>query len=169
MKGWAPGGEGADSGSRLNLWLWLKIEQRGDKRGLSPSVMWYSSRLVPRERCSCGLLSMSFCQSLWAGKDSRKKTQNTVYWRSFTRYTYFDKQKPVHIEGLEVQVFKVNIASLSTKYHMHLEHNSEGEKIQRALTGFIYSVFKFHRRKRVDMLLTMEYNMKMDNFPEDKH
>lgn len=52
---------------------------------------------------------------------------------------------------------------------MHLEHNSEGEKIQRALTDFIYSVFKFHRRKRVDMLLTMEYNMKMDNFPEDKH
>lgn len=33
MKSWALGGEGADSGSKLNLWLWLKIEQRGDNRG----------------------------------------------------------------------------------------------------------------------------------------
>lgn len=142
MKGWALGGEGADSGSKLNLWLWLKIEQRGDKRGLSPSVMWYSNRLAPRERCSCGLLSVSFCQSLWAGKGSRKKAQNTVYWRSFIRYSYLDKQKPVHIEGLKVQVFKVNTASISTKYHMHLEHYTEGKKIQRALTGLTYSVFK---------------------------
>ena len=69
---WVLGGEGADSGSRLNLWLWLKMEHRGDSSGLSPSVMWQSSLLVSTESTSSGALSASLCPSLCAGAGSEE-------------------------------------------------------------------------------------------------
>ena len=47
MKGCAHGGEGAVSGSLWKRWLWLKLGQRGEGRGLALSVMWSRSLLGP--------------------------------------------------------------------------------------------------------------------------
>lgn len=105
------GGEGADSGSRLNLWLWLKMEHRGESRGLSPSVMWNSSRLVPQLRVSSELWSESFWGSLCTIADSKNERNKRFFIYQVFKYSLKKGNPPTYSSRSDTFIYKVLVAS----------------------------------------------------------
>ncbi len=127
MRCCAQGGDGADSGSVLKRWLWLRLEQRGEGRGLLSSVMRWMSRLGP------GLCWRSLLQSPSASLKSehtqRERSESHTGIKAVCLMTAsdYDSKWALHLEKTEkkftVAWYPIWSISNSTKQFNSLKKN----------------------------------------------